>query len=52
MHKIPADRTNFIIVMNEILDAVHLRLTIPTALWRLDLLPSSGGNGEGENQLW
>jgi len=39
--------------MNEILDAVHhLRLKIPTALWRLVLLPSSGGNGRGENQLW
>jgi len=56
-HKIPADRlkdgTNFIVVMNEILDAVHhLGLKISTALWRLDLLPTSGKNGKGENQLW
>jgi hypothetical protein len=36
--------------MNEILDAVyHLKLKIPTALWRLDLLPSSSENGKGEN---
>jgi hypothetical protein len=39
--------------MNEILIALYYpRLKIPTTLWRLDLLPFSGGNGKGENLLW